>query len=415
MTHDIIIVGGGLSGSLAALTLADAGFSIALVDTETTDTKTTPQFDGRTTALAYASVRLVKRLGLWDNMASEAGPIHDILVTDGTAKDRFRTGHRATGFLHFDSAELGQGDDATPLGWIVENRLMRQVFYRAIEASDTIDLVAPAKVRRMVPQAAGAEVELQNGDKLSARLVVGADGRASPLREQAKIKKIQWSYNQSAIVCTVGHELDHEGIAQEFFLPAGPFAILPLPRNRSSLVWTEKQEHIRAYMALEDEAFLEEIAHRFGPYLGKLHLDGPRWSHPLGLLLATKFYAERLVLIGDAAHGIHPIAGQGFNLGVKDIAALRDVLVEAKETGLDMGHGTQLQQYDRWRRYDTATLGLGTDILNRLMSNDVKPLQVARSFGMGIVNRIDPLRRNFMQQAGADLGKVPSLMQPFDR
>ncbi|MCI5047924.1 MAG: UbiH/UbiF/VisC/COQ6 family ubiquinone biosynthesis hydroxylase [Aquisalinus sp.] len=409
---DTIIVGGGLTGSLAALALADAGFSVTLIDADDPATMTGDNFDGRTTAIAYASARLLQKLNLWDAMAPHAGAINDILVTDGRPAGRFRKGEVAPGFLHFDSRELGDGDEATPLGWIVENRLMRRVFFEAIAGNDLITLIAPAFCKGMKAEAGQAEVTLTNGDTFQARLVIGADGRRSPLREQAKIKTAQWHYHQTGIVCTVAHEKDHLGIAQEVFLPAGPFAILPLTDNRSSLVWTENARSAESYMALSDDLFLAEITKRFGPYLGELSLAGPRWSYPLGFHIASRFYADRLALIGDAAHGIHPIAGQGYNLGVKDIAALRDVLLETRQAGLDIGHGTPLAKYDRWRRFDSASLAFGTDALNRIMSIDNPLLRTARSAGMGLVNRIDPLRKMFMRQAGGDLGDLPSLMRP---
>ncbi|WP_306251301.1 UbiH/UbiF/VisC/COQ6 family ubiquinone biosynthesis hydroxylase [Parvularcula sp. IMCC14364] len=409
---DTIIVGGGLTGSLAALALADAGFSVTLIDADDPANMTGDNFDGRTTAIAYASARLLKKLGLWERMAPQAGAINDILVTDGRPAGRFRKGEVAPGFLHFDSRELGEGDAATPLGWIVENRLMRRVFFDAIAQHENITLIAPGLCKSMKAAAGHAEVSLTNGDTHRTRLVIGADGRRSPLREQAKIKTARWHYPQSGIVCTVAHEKDHLGIAQEVFLPAGPFAILPMTDNRSSLVWTENAKSADSYMALSDTPFLAEITKRFGSYLGELSLAGPRWSYPLGFHIASRFHADRLALIGDAAHGIHPIAGQGYNLGVKDIAALRDVLLETRQAGLDIGHGTPLAKYDRWRRFDSASLAFGTDALNRIMSIDNDLLRSARSAGMGLVNRIDPLRKIFMRQAGGDLGDLPSLMRP---
>ncbi len=409
---DIIIVGGGLTGSLAAIALADAGFSVTLFDADDPARMTSAGFDGRTTALAYASVRMIRKLGLWDRLEGDAAAINDILVTDGRPAGRFRSGKVAPGFLHFDSRELADAGAATPLGWIVENRLMRQVFYDAIAESEMITLAAPARCQDMSTDAASASVRLETGDTYSARLVIAADGRSSPLREQAKIKTSSWSYGQTGIVCTVQHERDHLGIAQEAFLPSGPFAILPLTENRSSLVWTEKSDRAKSFLAMSEEAFVAEISARFGPYLGELSLASPRWSYPLGFHIASQFHAERLALIGDAAHGIHPIAGQGYNLGVKDIAALHDVLVEARQTGLDIGHGTQLARYNRWRRFDCASLAYGTDALNRLMSIDNNAVRAFRSTGLGIINKIDPLRKMFMRHAGGDLGNLPSLMQP---
>ncbi|MBD0425701.1 FAD-dependent monooxygenase [Aquisalinus flavus] len=406
---DIIVAGGGLGGSLAALALAHQGFTVCLVDAAPPAQKTLPDFDGRTTALAYASTRLFRRLGLWHALAPEAGPIRDILVTDGRPADRFRKGHQASGFLHFDSTELAEN---TPLGWIVENRRLRQVMHDALEASDAIRVIAPAMIGAVETGPAAVTVPLDTGETLTASLLVAADGRRSPLRERAGIRTLGWSYPQTGIVCTVAHEKDHLGIAQEFFLPSGPFAILPMTGRRSSLVWTEKADRAGSFLALGDEDFTAEIAKRFGPYLGALSLDGPRWSYPLAFHLATKFYGERMALVGDAAHGIHPIAGQGYNLGVKDIAALCDVLAEHRGAGLDIGHGSALAQYDRWRQFDSASLAFGTDVLNRLFSNDNPALRLARSTGIGLVNRIDPLRNFFMKQAGADLGTLPSLMQP---
>jgi len=406
---DIIVAGGGLGGSLAALALAHQGFSVCLIDAAPRASTTLPDFDGRTTALAYASTRLFRHLGLWDDLAADAGPINDILVTDGRPADRFRKGEQAAGFLHFDSSELAE---ETPLGWIVENRRLRQVMNAALEARETIRVIAPATLGAVETGPASVTVPLDTGETLTGSLLIAADGRRSPLRERAGIRTLNWSYPQTGIVCTVAHEKDHLGIAQEFFLPSGPFAILPMTGNRSSLVWTEKADRAGSFLALSDEDFISEIEKRFGPYLGALSLEGPRWFYPLAFHLATKFYGERMALVGDAAHGIHPIAGQGFNLGVKDVGALCDVLSEHRGAGLDIGHGTALAQYDRWRQFDSASLAFGTDVLNRLFSNDNPALRLVRSTGMGLVNKVDPLRNFFMKQAGADLGTLPSLMQP---
>jgi 2-octaprenyl-6-methoxyphenol hydroxylase len=434
LKFDIVIIGGGLTGGLAGLALAARGFSCALIDAQDPAKMRDAGFDGRATAISYASARVFRRLGVWERIAPQAEPIRDILVTDGRAKSRFDHGAVSSFSLHFDSRELGE---ETPLGWIVENRLIRAALFDAVEAEERISVFAPAKRERTEFSAARSETALDDGRVIEAPLTLAADGRFSALRAEAHIKTNHWRYPQTGIVASVAHERDHEGVAQEFFLPSGPFAILPMTpvreggqtdeyregrqtdkhgegrqtkMYRSSLVWTERAEAAPAFLALDDAGFLREIENRFGPYLGALALAGPRWSYPLAFTLAQTYIAPRLALVGDAAHAIHPIAGQGYNLGVKDVAALADVADEARGLGLDIGSLTVLQNYQRWRRFDSAALALGTDFLNRLFSNDFAPLRLARDVGMSAVGKIAPLRRLFMRQAGADLGRLPSLM-----
>lgn len=405
---DVIIVGGGLAGGLAAVALAHSGLEIAVIDSEAPRRMRELAFDGRTTALAYACARVFRRLGLWPAIEPEAEPILDILVSDGRARGRFTEGARSPFHLHFDSRELENGE---PLGWIIENRVLRDAIFEGIAQSSATELVAPERVTGVVYEPAAAHVSLASGKTLSAPLVVGADGKKSALRREAGIRVSAWNYDQSGIVVTVAHERPHNGVAHEFFLPSGPFAILPLTNNRSSLVWTERASEAPAYLALDDAAFTRAVTDRFGDFLGKVSLASPRWSYPLSLHLSHKFIAPRLALIGDAAHAVHPIAGQGFNLGVKDIAALADVLEEHAGLGLDIGSLGVLEDYQRWRRFESSTLALGMDTLNRLFSNDFTPLRLARDIGMGAVGKVPPLRRFFMRQAGGDLGRLPPLMQ----
>ncbi|MEZ5920629.1 MAG: UbiH/UbiF/VisC/COQ6 family ubiquinone biosynthesis hydroxylase [Parvularculaceae bacterium] len=407
---DIIIVGGGLAGGLASLALADQGFSIALVDADAPATKLAETFDSRTTALAYACARVFKRLGVWGPLEKDAEPIRDILVSDGRRDLRNRPGFVSSLHLHFDSRELGNDE---PLGFIIENRFMRHAIYEGVASRANIMLIAPARRTRTDYSKSEAQIVLEDGRKLQAPLVIAADGRFSALRTEAGVNVNKWGYDQAGIVATVAHERPHEGFAQELFLPSGPFAILPLTDNRSSLVWTEKSEAAPAYLALDEQEFTAAISARFGDYLGEVKLAGPRWTYPLAFHLAQSFMAPRLALIGDAAHAIHPIAGQGYNLGVKDIAALTQTLAEARDVGLDIGALTTLERYNSWRRFDSATLAFGGDALVRLFSNDIAPLRIARSVGMGAVNAVKPLRKFFMRQAGADIGRLPALMAPF--
>ena len=320
-SYDVIISGGGMVGLTLGLALARAGFDIAVIDAQGS-VSAEPGFDGRVSALALASCRMLRTLGLWERLAPHAQPINDILVTDGSV----RRG-AAPLFLHFDHRELGD----EPLGHLIENRHIRLALSEAARSSPGLELIAPMQVMRASADEARVVVELADGRALEAALCLAAEGRASPLRARAGIKLVQWEYDQAGIVTTVEHERPHEGIAQEFFLPAGPFAILPMTGNRSSLVWTEKRETAAALMKLPDAPFTEELRRRFGNHLGAVAPVGPRWTYPLALQIARSYIAPRLALVGDAAHAIHPIAGQGLNLGLRDIAALAEVLVDAQK------------------------------------------------------------------------------------
>ncbi len=404
---DAIVVGGGLAGGLASLALAQEGLDIALIDAEAPAQFRNAAFDGRTTALAYACARVFRRLDLWPAIEPEAEPILDILVTDGRPSSAGRKAAASAFHLHFDSREI---DGAGALGYIVENRVLRAAIYDAIEGNARISLIAPARAGASDFSGGAARIALDDGRTLEAPLIVAADGKKSPLRAAAGIRCHAWDYRQTAIVTTVAHERDHDGVAHEMFLPSGPFAILPLTGRRSSIVWSERADAAPSYLALDDDAFRQELGRRFGDYLGRLSLSGPRSGYPLGFHLAQSFAAPRLALIGDAAHAIHPIAGQGYNLGVKDIAALAEVLGDAAGVGLDLGSLSVLERYQRWRRFDSAMLAFGCDALVRLYSNDSTPLRLARDLGMGAVNAVAPLRKVFMRQAGADLGRLPALM-----
>jgi 2-octaprenyl-6-methoxyphenol hydroxylase len=411
---DVVIAGGGMVGLPLGLALAQGGLKVVVADAAPVPRVLDPQFDGRVSALAYASVRMLKALNVWDSLEPHAQPIREILVTDG------QPGQPASPFsLHFDAGEVG----ASALGHITENRHIRAALYAAVEHSAHLELLAPAKVKAVAVEAGAATVTLADGAQIRAALVIAADGRESPLRAEAGIGVIGWSYPQTGIVATVEHEKPHNGVAYEHFLPSGPFAILPMTSasssgavgqqkaNRSSLVWTEAKTKAPALLALDEVRFNEELSRRFGSHLGATRAAGPRWSYPLSFHLARDFVRPRLALAGDCAHGIHPIAGQGLNLGLKDAAALAEVLLDAARLGQDIGTLDTLKRYERWRRFDSFTLAASTDALNRLFSNDIAPLRHLRDLGMGIVDAVGPARRFFMRHAGGDVGKLPKLMK----
>jgi 2-octaprenyl-6-methoxyphenol hydroxylase len=358
-------------------------------------------FDGRVCAVSYSSVRMFEALGVWPELEADAQPINDILVTDaelGRAPSPFS--------LHFDHREIGR-----PMGVIAENRLIRRALFSAVECTKTITLRSPAALTDLVDNGSSITAVLDKGDSIDARIVVAADGRESPMRERMGIGTIGWSYPQWGIVTTVAHEQPHNGTAYEHFLPSGPFAILPMTGDRSSLVWTESEDLAPGMMKLDAAAFEAEVARRFGTHLGATRAVGPRWSYPLRFHLAREYVRHRFAVAGDAAHGIHPIAGQGLNLGLKDAAAFAEVVLDAARLGLDIGELSVLRRYERWRRFDSLTMAAAMDALNRVFSNDFTPLRIARDVGLGIVDQIGPLRRFFMRHAGGDIGKLPKLLR----
>jgi len=400
-TVDVIIGGGGMVGLALGIALAKGGLEVVVADPVAEAEALAAPFDGRVSALAFASVRMFRRLGIWQRLEQHAQSIDDILVTDA------KLGGEPSPFsLHFDHRELG-----APLGYIAENRHIRQALFAQSRELQNLSVVAPAAVTGLQADANGVAATLSNGQTIRARLAVAADGRQSQLREAMGIGVVSWSYPQWGIVATVHHARPHNGVAYEHFLPSGPFAILPLTGNRSSLVWTERQDLAPGMMRLAKSDFDAEIARRFGAHLGEVRSEELRWSYPLRFHLARAYVKPRFALAGDAAHGIHPIAGQGLNLGLKDAAALADVVQEATSLGLDPGDLGALTRYERWRRFDSFTSAMAMDGLNRLFSNDIAPLRIARDLGMGVVDRIGPLRRFFMRQAGGDIGNLPRLMQ----
>ncbi len=392
---ELLVVGGGLAGTTLALAAASAGIATALVDRENPGTLLAAPYDGRSTALAWGSHLVFAALGVWEDIAAESSPIKEIRVADG--------GSRL--FLHYDHKLVG----AHPLGFIVENRVLRRVLLARCQSLPSLAHVAPMAVERVEYEAGAARASLADGSVIRAELVAAADGKTSPLRAAANIRTIQWSYPQTAIVCTVRHAEPHRGVAVEHFLPAGPFAILPMTGGRSSIVWTERRDLAPRLLAASEDEFRQELARRFGDHLGALELEGPRWSYPLSFLFATRTIAPRLALVGEAAHLIHPIAGQGFNLGIRDIAALAEAIVDARRLGLDIGAASVLRRYESARQIDAAVLGTVTDGLNRLFSNEVAPVRLARDLGLAAVDRTAPLKRLFMRHAMGTYGNLPRL------
>lgn len=392
---DVLIVGGGMVGLTLAAALGGAGLTVRVVDRAPTAAMTEAGFDGRASAIAAGSREVLDAIGAWAAMAPDAGPILEIRVSDGASPL----------FLHYDHDELGLG----PLGHMVENRYIRRALLDRLAALERVRVIGGRAVVAIDRAALGAEARLDDGQRLGARLIVAADGRDSPVRQGAGIGVTAWRYDQAGIVCTVAHARPHRGIAQERFLPSGPFAILPLTGNRSSIVWTERADLAPRLLALDDAAFRHELARRFGDYLGDLRIVGPRFSYPLSLLHAERYVDHRLALIGDAAHAMHPIAGQGFNIGIRDVAALAEVVVDALRLGLDPGATTVLERYQRWRRFDNAVMLALTDGLNRLFRNQTAPVRLARDAGLAAVDKLPALKRVLMRHAMGQVGDLPRL------
>ncbi|MGH7024270.1 MAG: UbiH/UbiF/VisC/COQ6 family ubiquinone biosynthesis hydroxylase, partial [Caulobacteraceae bacterium] len=368
MTTDVIIVGAGMPGATLALALAAGGLEPVLIDPLPFEAQCAPTFDGRASAISFAAFRQWRALGAAPFLEPHAQRIEQILVTDGGPPGASSRGP-SPAFLRFDSAEIADRFEGEPLGYMLENRHIRAGLAQAVTEAG-IEVLAPAKVAAVTVTPGAASVRLVDGRELEAPLVVGADGRGSLVRSAAGIDTFGWSYPHTAVVATVAVERDHAGVAYEHFLPSGPFAILPLPGRRASLVWTETPARAAALKACREEAFESHLARRFGPFLGAARLEGPRFTYPLSLQMAERLVAPRTALVGDSGHAIHPIAGQGLNMGLKDCAALAQVVVEAARLGEVFGAPTVLDRYERWRRLDNIAVAVATDAFNRLFTND---------------------------------------------
>ena len=398
---DIVIAGGGLNGSTLALAFASAGFSVTVVEPQAKASRGAGDFDGRGYALSIASCRVLKALKMWNAIKADAQPILDIVVTDG------RAGQGPSPFLlHFDHAEIEEG----PMGHMVEDRVLRPALLAALDDAGVTQIV-DARVAGQAPDSSGIEVALDDGRRLRARLLIGCDGKTSSVAARAGIRRTGWRYGQTALVCAISHEKAHGGTAHQFFMPAGPLAILPLPGNRSSIVWTETDAETARINALSDAEYLDALRPRFGDFLGDIALAGKRFTYPLELSIAQRFVSDRIALVGDAAHAVHPIAGQGLNAGLKDVAALAEVVTDARRRGEDIGRLDVLTRYQQWRRFDSATLALATDTFNRLFSNDNSLLRAIRDVGLGITNALPGLRRGFIREAAGLTGDLPRLAQ----
>ncbi|MEM0947797.1 MAG: FAD-dependent monooxygenase [Pseudomonadota bacterium] len=404
MAHqtDIVIAGGGLNGTALALALASGGFQVTLVEPLAAAAHSVDDFDGRSYALSIGSQRVLGALGLWAVLAPQTQPILDIRITDGsvgTGPSQFT--------LEFDHTEIEEG----PMGHLVEDRYLRQALLSAVDAADGITHLTGVTVDGHTPISAGVSVALSDGTTLDARVLVGCDGKRSETAARAGLRRQGWGYGQTALVCALAHEKPHNGTAHQYFLPSGPLAILPLTGNRSSIVWSEKTNIAQMIQKMSDTDYLAALAPRIGGFLGQIELAGARFSYPLELSLTDGLVGPRVALVGDAAHAVHPIAGQGLNAGLKDVAALADVLVDARRRGEDVGADDVLARYQRWRRFDIAALAIATDTFNRLFSNDHPILRIGRDLGLGLVGRLPGLRRQFIREAAGLTGELPRLAQ----
>jgi len=399
---DVIIAGAGTSGLALAAALADAlGPEARVMLLERGEPGGAPD-DPRAFALSAGSKHMLEVLGVWRAVAEHAQPVTAVDITDSSLEDAFRPV-----LVSYDNRVAG-GEPAT---FILETRRLNRALAEAVAARPSIARLWGAAVEGFAADEHGAAVAIAGGRTLRATLAVAADGRSSRLREAAGIRVVRWSYDQVGIVTTVSHAEPHAGRAVQHFLPAGPFAILPLPGNRSCVTWTEEAHRAREILALDDAAFLAEVEKRFGFRLGEIALAGPRASWPLDMHLARAWVASRLALLGDAAHGVHPIAGQGLNLGLRDVAALTEVVADAARLGLDIGSLAVLERYERWRRLDSSISAATFDALNRLFSNDLTLLRTARDFGLGLIERLPGLKQVLVTEAAGLAGEVPKLLR----
>src|SRR5262249_19354736 len=391
---ELVIAGGGLTGLLLGVACARAGLAVAIIDRHEPLAMLGARLDGRTAAIDYGSRNVLDAIGLWTDIVADAQPILEIRVADD----------RSPLFLHYDHRELEAG---TPLGYIVENRVLRRQLIDCVRSIPTLHFLTRIEVGSVSASSHGVTATLSDGRQIEARLVAAADGGASPPRNAAGIGTVEWRYPQASIVTSVRHERVHHGVAIEYFLPAGPFAILPMTGNRSSIVWTERSEFAPRLIELSDAAFTAELVARFGDFLGAVEPIGTRWTYPLALKLAKAYMDPRLALIAEGANVIHPIAGQGLNLGIRDVAVLAELVIDARRLGLDIGDEGVLRRYQQWRRFDALALASVTDGLNRLFSNALPPVRLVRRPWLAVVQRLPPLKRSLMRDAIGLFGDLP--------
>jgi 2-octaprenyl-6-methoxyphenol hydroxylase len=406
---DIIILGGGLVGLSLALALDRHGLAAIVVDPAEPESQVAPAYDGRATAVSSSSWRMLEAIGVAARLEGRTCPIRAIRVSEGLKP----------GGILFDPDDEDSGSGTAgndPLGTMVENRLLRAALREAAREAERITLMMPARPGETARDENGVRVALEDGRLLVAPLLVAAEGRNSPMREKADIPLARWSYDHVAIVATIAHERPHGETAYEIFYPDGPFAILPMlagddSRPRSAIVWSVRKRDAEAMLGLPDRALAHEIEKRMGGFLGAVALAGPRWSYPLGFHHAARITDLRLALVGDAAHGIHPIAGQGLNLGFRDAAALAEVLVEGARLGLDLGDAQLLDRYERWRGLDTFIVAMATDSLTRLYGIPGRTASAVRRLGMGLIQRARPVKQRLMAEARGETGELPLLLR----
>lgn len=397
---DIVIAGAGYVGMTTAVAIKTGAPQLVVTIIDAAPAGQWKK-DPRASAIAAAATRMLEQLGCWQAIKADAQPINDMVITDSRVSDPVRPV-----FLTFD----GEVNPGEPFAHMVENKVLNASLH-AKAAELGIHVIEGCGVETFTTAANAVTVTLADGRVLETRLLIGADGVRSKMRDQAGIKTVHWSYGQSGIVCNVSHERPHEGRAIEHFLPAGPFAILPLKGNRSSLVWAERTEDANRLIAQDDFVFEAELEQRFGHHLGEIRVEGNRRAFPLGLTLAREFVKPRFALVGDAAHGIHPIAGQGLNLGFRDAATLAQVIVDTERLGLDIGSFAALEKYQTWRRFDTLQMGVSTDVLTRLFSSDNLALRTMRDIGLGLVDRMPAMKNYFIKQAAGFGKEMPRLLQ----
>ena len=401
MDYDVIIAGGGLAGITLALALDRAEIRTAIIDKNIPLVAPNSIFDGRSYAIAAATQKMLNVLGLWEGLAKNAQAMLEIKVSDGYA------GEVPSPFvMQFNRQDFTEG----PMGYMVEDRHLRQVLLDALKYSK-VTFQSNTQVLTQTIQATQVEAKLNSGDTITAAVLVGADGRDSNTAKTAGLTRTGWDYGQSSLVCAIAHEKPHNGIAHQYFMPSGPLAILPLTGNRSGIVWTEKTETADQIHALDNTDYLDILRPRFGTFVGNISLAGERYIYPLSLSTTHRMISKRVALVGDAAHAVHPIAGQGLNSGFKDVAALAQVLCDAKRRGQDLGIHTTLEEYQRWRGFDNAMLCTATNGFNQLFSNDSSLARFLRNLGLGLVGSIPALRSAFVANAAGIIGDVPRLLQ----